>query len=40
MVVAAVGYMPGMSLGKNPHCMIPLPNNQSRFEGGMSQDCG
>jgi hypothetical protein len=25
-MMATMGYVPGMSLGKNPHCIIPPPN--------------
>jgi hypothetical protein len=39
-MVAAMGYVPDMSLSKNPCCVIPPPNSQGRFEGDADQDCG
>jgi hypothetical protein len=39
-MMAALGYMLAMSLGKNVHCDIPPPNNQGRFKGDADQDCG
>jgi hypothetical protein len=32
-MMAVMGYVPDMSLGKNPHCIVPLPNIKCRFEG-------
>jgi hypothetical protein len=32
-MVATMGYVPSMSLGKNPCCVVLLPNSKGRFEG-------
>jgi hypothetical protein len=34
------GYMPDMIVSNNAHCVVPPPNNQSRFRGGTDKDCG
>jgi hypothetical protein len=40
MMMVEMGYVPDMSLDKNPHCVVPPPNMQCRFKGGVDHDCG
>jgi hypothetical protein len=39
-MMVTMGYVSGMSLGKNLHCVILPLNSQGRFEGGTEQDFG
>jgi hypothetical protein len=36
-MMAAMGYVSGMSLGKNPPYLIPSPHIQGRFEGAQTK---
>jgi hypothetical protein len=40
MMMAVMGYVPDMILGKNPHYIVLPPGIQGRFDSRADQDCG
>jgi hypothetical protein len=39
-MMATIGYESGMSLSKNPLCIVPSPHIQGKFKDSADQDCG